>query len=167
MKIGAFTEHFVSHGTKGTSAFHVMLAYEDYFAGRRAMDSCQLLLSKFANQSDVQTSIWRFDALEGTTTVEDAICSAIHADVIIVATYQRELPIGVRRWVDAWVPQKRGQKAALIAFVQEDNGSLVCHYLEEAAGGAGLHFFATALGEPELRIPTSSDPARDAWGLNE
>src|SRR5579871_2175717 len=151
MNIGAFAERFIRHGTKCSSAFHVMLAYEDYPAGRRAMDSCQLLLSEFDNESDFHISVWRFDALEGTTTFEDAICNAIQADAIIVATYQRELPIGVRQWIDAWVPQKRGQKAALIAFLQSDYASSAWHYLDEAAARAGLDFFATALDQPQTR----------------
>src|SRR6516165_8958093 len=98
MNIEAFARQFVSHNTECITAFHVVLVYEDYSAGRCAMDLCGHLLSGFDHEMAFQTSMWRFDALEEPITFEEAVCGAVQADAIILATYLHELPTVVRDW---------------------------------------------------------------------
>lgn len=141
----SLADYFISHETKNSSAFRAVLVYEGYLAGRCAMDSYRLLLSEFDGGLEFQTSMWRFDALEGATTFEEAIREAFHADAVILAAYQRELPIRVRQWIDEWVSRRHRQKAAIVAFLRADEDFPALNYLKKTASDAGLDFFATAL----------------------
>jgi len=144
------------------------------------MDMYQQLLSRFGREFDFRISIWCFEVLQAPTLLEGSIYDAVTADAIIVATHRREdLPDGIKRWVEAWVPRKRGRKGMLIGLLDSafEEGELlfgVQEYLETAAASAGIDFLVREIKPAQRRIPPVSledQPgcrlAPEGWGLNE
>jgi hypothetical protein len=161
---------------KVDNAFHVVIVYEDYAAGRSAVDTYQRLLAEFGTEFDFRISIWRFDVVESPKLMQHAVCDAVKADVIIVATHHDELPIPIKQWVDAWVAEKGGQPALLIALLNSEGGdadrpSRALEYLRKAAVSAGMDFLAQEMQSrrdrptPDWRL--SSQRASEPWGINE
>ena len=170
-------------------AFSVVIVYEDFNSGRRAMDACKLLVSQLGNEVHLRSSMWKFEVLEVTKLNRIATHDAIEADMIIVATAQNgDLPGPVKAWVESWVPEKRGQTAALLALMDfadsdELNGTNPTRtYLQSAATEAGIDFLQQSDSSPEERwkpptvaplggtvIPPRlvSRPAPEGWGLND
>ena len=109
------------------------------------MDTYQHLLSEFGRQFDFHLNIWRFDLLQVPNLMAEAVRNAVEAEIIILATHQRDnLPTMIERWFDAWIQQKHGQTAILIAlfdFPSEPGVSFpLSDYLKNAANKAGVDF---------------------------
>lgn len=170
------------------ASFNVVIAYEDFRAGKRAMDMCKPLVSLLGSEVQFRNSMWKFDILRSEKLNRIAIGDAIEADIIIVATTQPgDLPEQIKEWVESWVPEKRGQTAALLAlmdFPPPEDGvpSLSYNYLEKAAANAGIDFLPQIVqpsGDqepawPGVALETSAvssrvvnRPAPEGWGLND
>jgi hypothetical protein len=172
-----------------SEAFSVVIAYEDFDSGRRAMDACKLLVSQLGNEVHLRSSMWKFEVLEVTKLNRIATHDAIEADMIIVATARNgDLPGPVKAWVESWVPEKRGQTAALLALMvftdgnELDGTNPTRTYLRSAATAAGIDFLqqsdssseerwksptAAALGGTVVPLRLVSRPAPEGWGLND
>ncbi len=166
----------------------MVIAYEDFAAGQRAMDACKLLVSHLDGQIEFRSGMWKFDILRNAKLNQIAADDAAAADAIIVATSQSgELPVEVKRWVETWVPLKKGQACVLLALLESSaegpaTTSEVHEYLRHAAESAQIDFLPrSSLGtEPaESRNVVSpaaaekwadrvvSRPAPEGWGLND
>ena len=164
------------------SVFQVVIAYEDFTAGKRALDACKLLVAHLGADVQFRSGMWKFDLLRNARLNEIAIGDAVDADLIIVATGENpELPAEVKEWVGAWAPRKRGQTAALVALVDfpademsspdVERASLVHAWLKQAAATAGIDFLPQAVHLTETHLPPQdriiSRPAPEGWGLND
>jgi len=167
----------VARAAEPRSFFNVVAVYEDTGASARAMEVCQLLASKLGSEVELRSCLWQFDLLRNEPASHCAVAEAVEADLIIVAARQNaELREEVKQWVEAWVPEKRGQTAALVALLGQAGTGLVSttqphSYLKEAATRAGMDFFLRELpgAHDHAAGPTGQRPAPqpEDWGLNE
>ena len=178
----------VNKGHKGI--FRVVMAYDDFNSGKRAMDACQFLGFQLGGTIELRSSMWKFDILRNDRLNEMAVEDAIEADVIIVANARDAgLPAEVAKWIEGWVPRKRGQTAALVAlldFTGKDprESAQACALLKGAATRASIDFLPHEIRAAGSGIPAfppvplkKSPPARtdvvrnrpppEAWGLND
>jgi hypothetical protein len=175
-------------GHKGV--FRVVMAYDDFTSGKRAMDACHFLGFQLGGGVELRSSMWKFDILRNARLNEIAVADAIEADVIIVANApDAGLPEEVARWVEAWVPRKRGQTAALVAlldFTGKDPRESAQAYalLKGAAASASIDFLPQEIRGPDnamaafppvplKKVPraradaVTSRPPPEGWGLND
>lgn len=166
--------------------FRVVIAYEDFSAGRRGMDTCHLLNSLLGNRTEVATTLWNFEVLAHPDLSRRATHEAAEADVIVISTsVDRELPLPTRLWIESWAASKQNESAALIALLANDvahggSAPFVHSYLEAVAGRTGMDFICRHIASTETasEIQTSplfaagsvrefSRPAPECWGINE
>jgi hypothetical protein len=172
------------------SAFRVVMAYDDFIAGKRAMDACNFLVFQLGGEIELRSSMWKFDILRNAKLNQIAVDDAIEADVIIVASAPNAgLPEEVRNWIDGWVSQKRGQTAALVALLDftggDDTASTLAYaFLKGAAASADIDFLPQEIrsiekkmpplpiapsgkGPRPLADPLGGRPGPEGWGLND
>ncbi|MFO1475384.1 MAG: hypothetical protein U1F98_01875 [Verrucomicrobiota bacterium] len=158
--------------------FRVVMAYDDFLSGQRALATCQFLSTRLGRGVELRSSMWKFDVLRNPGLARMAVEDASEADVIIIANAPRTgLPNEVRAWIQSWLPRKKGQFAALVAlmdFTDKDNReSREAHaFLKRAAAETGIDFLSREirsdatrlpfLRRPFLRHPGSADPSRSA-----
>lgn len=171
--------------------FQTLVLYEDFAAGHRATDTCNLLMAKLGAEFELRCSMWKFEVLRNAKLREMAAAEATEADAIIVAAHgAAALPEEVVSWVDAWLPLRGDQPAALIALLdsafQRGNGaSATCDYLRRVATAARMDFLSevAAFSPVEMPVPKaalqpesggkiSHDASRwevseRHWGINE
>ena len=180
----------VDSGAEPKSVFRVVIAYDDFAAGKRAMDTCNFLASQFAGEIELRSSMWKFDVLRSTKLSQIAVDDAIDADVIIVANRRDSgLPDEVKSWVNSWVPRKRDPAAALVALLDftgtDTRESVLAQaFLEGAAATAKIDFLVQEIrtagtGLPHLTgtsfrewppapiDPDANRPSPEAWGIND
>lgn len=170
--------------------FRVVMAYDDFAAGKRAMDTCNFLVSQFEGEIELRSSMWKFDVLRSTKLSQIAADEAVEADVIIVANAKDGgLPEEVKEWVNGWVERKRGPAAALVAlldFTGDDarESNLAHAFLKGAATAAKIDFLSQEIRSasgtmrpvsstafPDWPLPPADPPAHrpspEAWGIND
>jgi hypothetical protein len=105
-------------GSEPHPVFKVVMAYDDFAAGKRAMDTCNFLVFQLGGGIELRSSMWKFDVLRSAKLNQIAVHDAIEADVIIVANARNTgLPEEVKEWINGWVPHKQDQSAALVALL--------------------------------------------------
>lgn len=167
------------------SPFQVVIVYEDFAAGQRAMDTRNLIAAEFGGDAEVRTGIWKFEVLANPELSRRAALEAAEADVVIVSTSRaRELPVELTDWMESWLPQKRGQTAALVALLGvgaagNASASSAGSYLKSAAEDASLEFIHREIpAESSNRVLPRMEavgstaeltvkPAPECWGLND
>lgn len=78
----------------------VVVAYEDYDAGKRAQKACQQLLQLTHLEKSLSTDLWKFDMLKLRAMRAAAVEEAAEADLLVVAPQDgADLPVGVREWI--------------------------------------------------------------------
>jgi hypothetical protein len=78
----------------------VVVAYEDYDAGKRAQRACQQLLEMAHLDQALSTDLWKFDMLKLGAMRDAAAEEAAGADFLVLAPQEgAALPAGVRNWV--------------------------------------------------------------------
>jgi len=176
---------------EGRPVFQTLVLYEDYAAGRRATDTCNMLMARLGDEFELRCNLWKFDVLRNSRLNELAAVEAMEADVIIVAAHgSTPLPAEVTAWVDAWLPGRGAHPAALIAvmdstFQKQDRTSATSDYLRSVAAAANMDFLTqvtafTAKDYPSPRIPLGVEvnptlpgevprwnAAERHWGINE
>jgi hypothetical protein len=170
--------------------FRVVMVYDDFTAGKRAMDTCNFLLLQLGGGVKLSSSMWKFDVLRCSKLMEMAVEDAVDADVIIVANGPNcGLPDKVIHWLKSWTLARRGGSAALVALMdytgddpQEPDRAQVL--LKQAASTAGIDFLPHEIRRAESQDPiqrnqhtprkprpreefASDWPSPDGWGLNE
>ena len=55
------------------ASFNVVIAYEDFRAGKRAMDVCKPLVSMLGNEVQFRNCMWKFDILHNEKLNQIAI----------------------------------------------------------------------------------------------
>jgi hypothetical protein len=156
----------------------IVSIYEDLGARELLQRLCHSLASRFKDDLEFKTDWWRFKYLSDPEISMEAAQTATQADVILLSTPSAELPSGVRRWFEDWLPERKAADGALV-FVQSSLRSSVgvlplASYLRQTAKRAHLDFFrldsSLAASSPlqlkmnELLSPEGR-PMR--WGINE
>jgi len=100
------------------SRVRVVVAYEDYDAGKRAQRACQQLLEMA--RLDLQASspdLWKFDMLKLKGMRAAAIEAAAGADLVVLATQDgATVPAGVWDWVERSLLHSSPPRAMLLLF---------------------------------------------------
>src|ERR1051325_8450972 len=88
------------------NAFRVVIAYEDFDSGRRAMDVCKVLVAELGSEVQFRCSMWKFEVLRSPKLRRIAVADAVEADVIVVTTgLSGELPFEVKKGIEVGVPE--------------------------------------------------------------
>jgi hypothetical protein len=176
---------------EGRPVFHTLVVYEDYAAGRRATDTCNLLMDRLGGECELRCNLLKFEALRNSRLSAAAAVEAREADVIIIAAHGSEpLPAEVTAWVDNWLQGRGPGPAALIAVMdsayhQQARSSATSDYLRSVAAVAKMDFLSQVtafspnehpVANPALRVEAESssaaaatrwDAAERHWGINE
>src|SRR5882757_884128 len=85
-------------------ALTVLIAYDDFAAGKLAMETRHIFAGQFGRDCEFHDNMWKFDALQIPKLREIAAAEAAEADIIIIAAYEGgRLPPEVVSWMELWV----------------------------------------------------------------
>jgi hypothetical protein len=130
----------------------VLLAYEDFEIGLRAMDLFVSVSRQAGADAEAQVSLWRFDFFERSEWRDAAAVQAERADVIILSLRRYDdLPDRVRSWLEKGIKRRTLGHGALVAAFDSINSekaseSEVATYLQTLAKTSGMDFFCGGLG---------------------
>src|SRR5437867_3612515 len=103
------TPRFASEGNfqlKASYVFNVVVAYEDFVAGKRAKDTCDTIIRDLGPNYTFHFDLWKFDVLQVPQLREIAANDALDAHMIIIAAQGKdELPQALKDWIQNWSPR--------------------------------------------------------------
>lgn len=163
MSTAAFRRHEESDFEgENQFAFNVVIAYEDFAAGKHAKETYDYLVNELGEDYEFNNQMWKFDVLNHPKMQEMAVKDATRADLIIISTHgSGELPPEVKSWIGEWMTQKSRAKG-LAVLVNDANRkrmspTAVNSYLKAVAREAQMDFFAQpeerSSSEIELALP--------------
>jgi hypothetical protein len=126
--------------------FKIIIAYETFATGLRAKEVTERLNSQLKPEFEVKCDVWKFELLGHAQLRALAASEAVDADLIILSCHAGgDLAPNVSKWVEAWLPRKRENPAALVVLIDQDREfeepSPLLSYLRDAASRGGLDFF--------------------------
>jgi len=172
-------------------AFRVVVGYEDYSSGLRAMQLYNHILETWDEPSEFQFNLWKFEPLGLEKLRQAAAAEAMNADLVLISIRgDRRLAEEAREWLDSWIHSKACRTSALGLIVDPQfhshpNAGLARNYLEGLTAEAGIDFITSRSWkiEPTTRFEklfersTSTttvlesilqrDRSVDHWGINE
>ena len=125
-------------------AFNVVIAYEDFETGKRAMKTYDYLVQHLGEECTFKNQMWKFEVLALPKLREMAVKDASTADIIIVSAHGPDvLGYAVRDWVERWLAEERNA-IALVGLFDSDSyfENPARRYLAETARRANLEFFS-------------------------
>ncbi|MGA2657573.1 MAG: hypothetical protein ABSH34_08635 [Verrucomicrobiota bacterium] len=131
----------------GNPTFNVLIAYEDFEAGKHARKTYDFLAGNLGRGCQFTNQMWKFDVLNIPKLRDMAARDAVLADIVIISSHGgEELPGPVRAWMESWLAQK-GNPVALVALFdcpseESPKTERIRTYLADAARKAGIDFFA-------------------------
>ena len=131
----------------GNPTFNVLIAYEDFEAGKHARKTYDFLAGNLGRGCQFTNQMWKFDVLNIPKLRDMAARDAVLADIVIISSHGgEELPGPVRAWMESWLAQK-GNPVALVALFdcpheESPKTGPIRTYLADAARKAGIDFFA-------------------------
>lgn len=165
------------------AALQVVICYEDFDSGVRAMDLYQRVIE--TNAGEFGLKIWKMEPLGIPAALGSAVNDANRADLIIVSVRgNRPLPYEALAWMEGWRKNLTRQEQAIVFIVdpeerQSASALLAARYIESLAASAGLKYFAALESNPirmdailETGTRIAGSPVRHStrynpWGLNE
>ncbi len=157
----------VNHHSHAKPRFNVVIVYEDFVTGTRAMTVYDSLARSLANHYEFTNSAWKFEILRQASLKTIAVFDALEADLILISSHAGdELPDEVRAWIDLSLRQANQTNCALVLLLAETDemiGRLApAHsYLQEVADQYKLDFFSQAVDAPGLPVAPRLSPERD------
>ena len=151
------------------STFNIVVAYEDFETGKRAMNVHNYFVEHLGAECLFQNQMWKFEVLAQAKLWEMAVKDACAADIIIVSAHgSNELPKHVTSWIKSWVTEQNHLLALVGLFDPEEHFNNPARaYLADIARHHGIEFFS----EPGIWPPTEGRnqqrPLAVAWGQNE
>ena len=127
---------------------NVLVAYEDFAAGCRAMAMLKRVGSQCEGPGRLIHMMWRFDVLCDPSYTEHAVSEALAADIIIIAMREgKGLPQKVKSWIARWLLMKEDRPLALAASldhngVKANDQVCVLPYLAKLAQYGKMQFFS-------------------------
>ena len=160
------------------TVFRVLIAYADFALGEQAGSVGEFLRRQLEDRCGFEVRFLKFKLLRNPKLNSSAVADAVGAEVIIIAVRQNEeLPREVRDWIDAWIPQKCGQAATLVALLEVAGNpgsfSAALVQLQRAASRAGLGFVVQLIPPAESDTAfvtwqeTASATVHEGWGIND
>jgi len=131
-------------GMAGDSApLECFLAYEDLLTGLRAKRVLDHVLESTGDRLAHHLQLLRFDLLQYPELHYWAAREAGLSDVVILSTHgARELPEGVKNWLELWLCRKSDRPAALVASLDEG----ICGHAQESPTVGHLRRLAARSG---------------------
>ena len=174
-------------------AINVAIVYEDYATGLRAKRLYDTLCRQLEPECEVNQSMWKFEVLSIPHLGAVAAEEAAEADLILISLRgDRDLPHGVKDWMETWAGEKAGQSSALVALfgeIEENESQIdtIQTQLRQVARRSEMSFFAEPAGSPSwdsghspdrIRVHSEAmspvwadvidnDPTTRHWGINE
>jgi hypothetical protein len=131
-----------------TIFFNVLIAYEDFATGNRALSVFDRLFPASGGSPFFSThNVWKFDLLEITKFRDVAAAEAANADMVIISAHVgRELPAVVKRWMEIWIKRRHAESGALVVLLDGQKSRVTPDlrmetYLQTCAVRAGMDFF--------------------------
>ena len=174
-------------------AIGVIIVYEDFHCGLRAMQLYERLTKSFAHDCRFQLNLWKCDILGLPPVAEFAADAAASADLVMISL-DRDAKISskLKTWIEEWAARKTSTDVALVVLVNragDSPGGLnsAGGYLRDVARRGGMKFFAdsaeTSCDAEENLVEGEPHPVRKSvspletmayernayahWGLNE
>jgi hypothetical protein len=125
----------------------VVAAYEDFAAGKRAMQIYNRLLHQFVHEYKFKINLWKFDFLHTPKLLKMAVAEAAEADVVFVSAHaDGALSEEVKTWLRRWVSRKKNSSTTLVALLEGKDastieGSAIRASLRRVAEKAGINFY--------------------------
>jgi hypothetical protein len=167
MPLNSTNSTSVDHQPHAKPRFNVVIVYEDFVTGTRAMTVYDSLARSLANHYEFTNSAWKFEILRQASLKKIAVFDAIEADLVLISAHAgSELPEEVRAWIHLWLAQEFQANCALgllLAETDEMIGRLApAHsYLQEVATQHKLDFFSQAVDVPGLPLAPRLAAERD------
>src|ERR1700749_4985931 len=124
------------------SALNVVIAYEDLETGKRAMKTYEYMVQQLGDQCLFANQMWKFDVLSVPKLKDIAAKDAAAAEIIIISGHDgRDLPAGVKSWIEMWLGYKT-EASALVGLCEgESDFNPARAYLADIASRAQIEFF--------------------------
>ena len=133
------------------SNFNVVIAYEDFEAGKHAKQTCDFLTDNLGSDCHVNTQMWKFDVLSIPKLREMAAHDAALADIVVISSLGAPLPDEVKAWIEVWLSEKNHPLALVALFERAEQAPLETwaarSYLESVAQRANLAGAHQELGQ--------------------
>ncbi|HYE29816.1 MAG TPA: hypothetical protein VEH27_00170 [Methylomirabilota bacterium] len=125
--------------------FNVVVAYEDVATSKRALQTCDLIAKTLGNDVYVSKSMWKFDVLRMPGMDALAASDADHADMIILAAHNDDIPSCVRSLIEHTPASQNKNPRALVALLDglatTNSGGNGVRYLRDLASQRQMDFF--------------------------
>jgi hypothetical protein len=126
--------------------FNVLIAYEDFDAGKHAKKTYDYLAENLGKQCQLTNQMWKFDVLSIPKLREIAVRDASTADIILISSNSDRLPEHVVKWIESWLMQGTSALALVALFENREAQPRalpsVREYLADVAQRGGMEFFA-------------------------
>ncbi|MGD0743866.1 MAG: hypothetical protein ABSA45_01815 [Verrucomicrobiota bacterium] len=137
---------------------NVTTIHQDLATREWAAEMCNRL-TQMAGSGNIRVGSWSLSDLTQPEILVDAVHSAAHANVIVIAVSAAdELPLDLRAWIDLWLPLRTGGGAlvALMGLPGEPGHQVprTREHLRAVASKSGLAF----LPEERMLPVTPPDP---------
>lgn len=145
-----------SRGFDPNPLFNIVIAYEDFNAGKNAKRTYDFLVSQLGSECSCMNQMWKFGVLNVPKLREMAAQDAGVADIIMVSCSTEDLPNCVKDWVDGWLPHVHNALAIVGLFnptQPTEKFWATRTYLAEVARRGGLEFFAQPDDWPGHHLP--------------
>jgi hypothetical protein len=154
MRNAATCQPLDSPRAEAAPVFSVVIAYEDFHAGKQAKQAYDFLVENLSHEWQVTSQMWKFDVLSVRELREMAARDAAMADLIIVSTNsQGEFPADVKTWIEMWLGYRGGAVALVALFNQPpkhaEQARMTQAYLEGVANRGQMEFFTWPNAWPE------------------
>jgi len=130
-----------------SSVIRLVLAYEDFEAGKRAQRACQQLAPPASPDTAVNLDSWKFDLLKLPSMRTMAAQAVAGSDLVILAPHDGEtLPCFVLEWIRLTLRHSATRPKGLLLLMgldPEDQEPLLAtkHPLKELAARSGIPFW--------------------------
>jgi hypothetical protein len=157
-----------THDNNPPSQLRVVVAYEDYDAGKRAQRACQQLIELACLELQAATTdLWKFDMLKLKAMRAAAIEETAGADLLVVATQDGAAPPArVWDWVRRSLMHSSPPRAMLLLFgptpADQESTPAADPPLKRLAVGLGVPFWSI---HPEAPNGAWSEPGYSAEDL--
>ena len=138
--------HLRSHRVRAVAAS------EDSATEARVDEFCRGLAKQLGESCELNQQIWLLSELRMAQLRAIAATEAAAADLVIISVHHAEgLPNELQAWIDLWLPQKRKQRALLLALfdpVYSGVSATLRASLEEVARKGHMEFLAQSEDAP-------------------
>ena len=144
------------------SEIHLVLAYEDFEAGKRAQRACQQLAQLASPDTAVNPDSWKFDLLRLPAMRTMAARSAGESDLVVLALHDGEtLPSFVLEWIRLTLRSTARRPKALMLLMgpapeESESLSATKHPLNELVTRSGILCWRL---QPEVRNGAWEEPS--------